>query len=150
MTSNVGSQLIQDGDLGEEEKHLRTMEALRATFKPEFLNRIDDIIIFRALTIEDIEKIVNIQVVLIQKRLAERKLTLELTDRAKDYIARTGYSPVYGARPLKRSLQKLILDPLAMKILAGTFIDGDIIIVDLNSKEELQFSKKESKKRRTS
>ncbi|MFA6414206.1 MAG: AAA family ATPase, partial [Syntrophales bacterium] len=150
MTSNVGSQLIHDGDLNEEEKRLRTMEALRATFKPEFLNRIDDIIIFRALTIEDIEKIVNIQVVLIQKRLAERKLTLELTDRAKDYIARTGYSPVYGARPLKRSLQKLILDPLAMKILAGTFIDGDIIIVDLNSKEELQFSKKESKKRRTS
>jgi ATP-dependent Clp protease ATP-binding subunit ClpB len=150
MTSNVGSQLIQDQDLNEEEKRLRTMEVLRATFKPEFLNRIDDIITFRALTIEDIEKIVNIQVVLIQKRLAERKLTLELTDRAKDYIARTGYSPVYGARPLKRALQKLILDPLAMKILAGTFVEDDTIIVDLNSREELQFSKKESKKRRAS
>ncbi|HAJ27023.1 MAG TPA: type VI secretion system ATPase TssH, partial [Syntrophus sp. (in: bacteria)] len=150
MTSNVGSHLIQDGELSAEEKSLRTMEALRATFKPEFLNRIDDIIIFRALTIEDIEKIVNIQVLLIQKRLAERKLTLELTDRAKDYIARTGYSPAYGARPLKRLLQKLILDPLAMKILAGTFVDGDVIIVDLNSKEELQFSKKESKKRKSS
>ncbi|MCX5828813.1 MAG: hypothetical protein NTV58_12565, partial [Deltaproteobacteria bacterium] len=89
-------------------------------------------------------------VVLIQKRLAERKLTLELTDRDKDYIARTGDSPVYGARPLKRALQKLILDPLAMKILTGTFVEGDIIIVDINSREELQFSKKESKKRRTS
>jgi ATP-dependent Clp protease ATP-binding subunit ClpB len=150
MTSNVGSQWIQDEDLNEEEKRLRTMEALRATFKPEFLNRIDDIITFRALTIRDIEKIVNIQIVLVQKRLEERKLRLELTDRAKDYIARTGYSPVYGARPLKRSLQKLILDPLAMKILSGTFMEGDKIIVDLNNHDELQFSKKESKKRRTS
>ena len=150
MTSNVGSQWIQDEDLNEEEKRLRTMEALRATFKPEFLNRIDDIITFRALTIEDIEKIVNIQIVLVQKRLEERKLSLELTDRAKDYIARTGYSPVYGARPLKRSIQKLILDPLAMKILSGTFMEGNKIIVDLNNHDELQFSKKESKKRRTS
>jgi len=150
MTSNVGSQWIQDDDLSEEERRLRTMEALRATFKPEFLNRIDDIITFRALTIEDIEKIVNIQIVLIQKRLEERKMTLELTDRAKDYIARTGYSPVYGARPLKRALQKLILDTLAMKILSGAFVEGDKIIVDLNSREELQFLKKESKKRRTS
>ncbi|MEI6315032.1 MAG: AAA family ATPase, partial [Syntrophus sp. (in: bacteria)] len=150
MTSNVGSQWIQDEDLNEEEKRLRTMEALRATFKPEFLNRIDDIITFRALTIEDIEKIVNIQIVLVQKRLEERKLRLELTDRAKDYIARTGYSPVYGARPLKRSIQKLILDPLAMKILSGTFMEGNKIIVDLNNHDELQFSKKESKKRRTS
>jgi ATP-dependent Clp protease ATP-binding subunit ClpB len=149
MTSNVGSQWIQDDDLSEEEKRLRTMEVLRATFKPEFLNRIDDIITFRALTIEDIEKIVNLQIILVQKRLEERKLTLELTDRTKDYIARTGYSPVYGARPLKRALQKLILDPLAMKILSGTFVEGDKIIVDINSKEELQFSKKESKKRRS-
>jgi len=150
MTSNVGSQWIQDEDIPEEEKHLRTMEALRATFKPEFLNRIDDIITFRALTIEDIEKIVNIQIALVQKRLEERKMTLDLTDRAKDYIARTGYSPAYGARPLKRALQKLILDPLAMKILAGAFVEGDTIIVDINKQDELQFTKKESKRRRTS
>ncbi|MCK9197687.1 MAG: AAA family ATPase, partial [Syntrophales bacterium] len=150
MTSNVGSQWIQDQDLDEEKKRLRTMDALRATFKPEFLNRIDDIITFRALTIEDIEKIVNIQLGLVQKRLEERKLSLELTDQTKDYIARTGYSPVYGARPLKRVLQKMILDPLAMKILSGTYGEGDKIIVDLGSKEELQFSKKENKKRRTS
>jgi ATP-dependent Clp protease ATP-binding subunit ClpB len=127
-----------------------TMDALRATFKPEFLNRIDDIITFRALTIEDIEKIVNIQFALVQKRLEERKLTLELTDQTKDYIARTGYSTVYGARPLKRVLQKMILDPLALKILSGTFGEGDKIIVDLNNKEELQFLKKENKKRRSS
>ncbi|MDQ1277135.1 MAG: ATP-dependent Clp protease ATP-binding subunit ClpB [Thermodesulfobacteriota bacterium] len=150
MTSNVGSQWIQDQDLDEEKKRLMTMDALRATFKPEFLNRIDDIITFRALTIEDIEKIVNIQFALVQKRLEERKLTLELTDQTKDYIARTGYSPVYGARPLKRVLQKMILDPLALKILSGTFGEGDKIIVDLNNKEELQFLKKENKKRRSS
>jgi ATP-dependent Clp protease ATP-binding subunit ClpB len=150
MTSNVGSQWLQDDSLGEEDKHLRTMDALRATFKPEFLNRIDDIITFRALTIEDIEKIVKIQLTLVQKRLDERKLTLELTDRAKDYIARTGFSPVYGARPLKRTLQKMILDPLAMKILSGAFTEGDKIIVDLNNRDELQFAKKETKKRRTS
>ena len=87
------------------------MEALRATFKPEFLNRIDDIIIFRSLTMEDIERIIDIQLGLIRKRLQERKLTLELTEGAKNYIAQEGYSPVYGARPLKRVLQKQILDP---------------------------------------
>ena len=130
MTSNVGSQWIQDPGLAEEDRRERTLEALRQTFKPEFLNRIDDTIIFRALTMEDIERIIEIQLGLIRKRLEERKLSLELTENAKQYIARAGYSPVYGARPLKRVLQKQILDPLALNLLDGAFAEGDHITID--------------------
>ncbi len=130
MTSNIGGQWLQDPSLDEAQRQERTMEALRATFKPEFLNRIDDIIMFRSLTLEDIERIIDIQLGLIGKRLEERKLTLELTEKAKDYIAHEGYSPVYGARPLKRVLQKQILDTLAMKILEGDFAEGDRILID--------------------
>jgi ATP-dependent Clp protease ATP-binding subunit ClpB len=117
------------------------METLRATFKPEFLNRIDDIIMFHALALEDLYIIVDIQLGLIDRRLKERKLSIELTDAAKKYIAGQGYSPVYGARPLKRSLQKLVLDPLALDILAGKFAEGDRITVGL-LKGEITFSKK--------
>ncbi len=141
MTSNVGGQWIQDADLSDEEKHARTLEALRATFKPEFLNRIDDIINFRALTLEDINRIVDIQLALIEKRLKDRKLTLELTTKAKKYIAGVGYSPVYGARPLKRSLHKLILDPLALEILAGKYAEGDHVKVDLSPEGAITFKK---------
>ena len=130
MTSNIGGQWLQDPLLGDEERKDRTMEALRATFKPEFLNRIDDIIIFRSLAMEDIERIIDIQLGLIRKRLQERKLILELTEGAKEYIAQEGYSPVYGARPLKRVLQKQILDTLAMKLLEGSFAEGDQIVID--------------------
>ncbi|HPO21654.1 MAG TPA: ATP-dependent chaperone ClpB, partial [Smithellaceae bacterium] len=141
MTSNVGSGWIQDPSLSEEEKKNRSMEALRATFKPEFLNRIDDIIMFHGLTLDDIYRIVGIQLELIDRRLKERKLSIELTDAAKKYIAEEGYSPVYGARPLKRSLQKLVLDPLAMDILAGKFAEGDHIVIGV-SKGAITFSKK--------
>jgi ATP-dependent Clp protease ATP-binding subunit ClpB len=130
MTSNVGGQWLQDSTLVEEEKKERTMKALRETFKPEFLNRIDDIIIFRSLTMADIERIIDIQLGLIRKRLQERKLSLELTEGAKQYIAQEGYSPVYGARPLKRTIQKQILDPLALQLLEGTFVEGDRIVID--------------------
>ncbi|KFO67078.1 protein disaggregation chaperone [Smithella sp. SCADC] len=143
MTSNVGSQWIQDPSLTDEEKKNRLMEALRATFKPEFLNRIDDTIMFSALKLEDIYKIVDIQIALIDKRLNERKLSLELTEEAKKYIAGQGYSPVYGARPLKRSLQKLILDPLAMEILVGKFSEGDKIAAGLSKKGEITLTKKQ-------
>jgi ATP-dependent Clp protease ATP-binding subunit ClpB len=142
MTSNVGGQWIQDSTLDEKEKQNRTMEALRATFKPEFLNRIDDIIIFRALTLEDINHIVGIQLALIDKRLKDRKLSIELTDEAKKYMAEVSYSPVYGARPLKRSLQKLILDPLALEILAGKFAEGDRVVAGLSKKGEITLTKK--------
>jgi ATP-dependent Clp protease ATP-binding subunit ClpB len=141
MTSNVGSQWIQDPSLDEEEKKNRSMEALRATFKPEFLNRIDDIIMFHGLTLADINRIVGIQLGLIDRRLKDRKISIELTEAAKKYIAEQGYSPVYGARPLKRSLQKLVLDPLALDILAGKFTEGDHIVIGV-SKGEITFSKK--------
>jgi ATP-dependent Clp protease ATP-binding subunit ClpB len=130
MTSNVGSQWIQDPSLDEDRRREMTLEALRATFKPEFLNRIDDIIMFRSLTMADIERIIEIQLGLIGKRLAERKLSLELTEGAKQYIAQEGYSPVYGARPLKRVLQKQLLDPLALQLLEGGFAEGDGIVID--------------------
>jgi ATP-dependent Clp protease ATP-binding subunit ClpB len=130
MTSNIGGQWIQDRSMEDQERRERTMEALRATFKPEFLNRVDDIIIFRSLAIEDIERIIAIQLSLIRKRLAERKLTLELTEGANRYMVEQGYSPVYGARPLKRVLQKQLLDTLALKLLEGEFSEGDRIVVD--------------------
>ncbi len=141
MTSNVGSQWIQDPSLSDEDKKNRSMEVLRATFKPEFLNRIDDIIMFHGLTLEDIHRIVGIQLGLIDKRLQERKLSIELTEAAKKYIGEQGYSPVYGARPLKRALQKLILDPLALDILAGKFAEGDHVTIGV-SKGEITFNKK--------
>ena len=141
MTSNVGSQWIQDTALDEEDKKARSMDALRATFKPEFLNRIDDMIMFSALKLEDIYRIVGIQLDLIDKRLKARKLSIEMTDAAKKYIAEQGYSPIYGARPLKRVLQKIILDPLALDILAGKFAEGDHIVIGM-SKGEITFSKK--------
>jgi len=142
MTSNIGSQWTQDMSISDEERRERTMEALRSTFRPEFLNRIDDIITFRSLTMEDIDNIIDIQIDLIQNRLKERKVTIELTGNAKNYIAKTGYSPVYGARPLKRALQKLLLDNLAMGILEGKFAEGDHIIVDAKDNGEMIFKKK--------
>ena len=142
MTSNVGGQWLQDQKLDEEEKRQRTMDTLKANFKPEFLNRIDDIITFRPLGIEDIDRIILIQLALIQKRLDERKLVIELTEKAKHYIAQEGYSPVYGARPLKRALQKFILDHLALKILDGTFKEGDNILIDLDKQGAIVFKKK--------
>ncbi|MGO9137565.1 MAG: ATP-dependent chaperone ClpB [Syntrophales bacterium] len=142
MTSNIGSQWTQDMTMTDEERRARTMDALRSTFRPEFLNRIDDIITFRSLTIDNIDKIIDIQIDLIQKRLKDRKLTIELTENAKDYIAKTGYSPVYGARPLKRALQKLLLDNLAMGILEGKFAEGEHIIVDAKENGEMIFKRK--------
>jgi ATP-dependent Clp protease ATP-binding subunit ClpB len=141
MTSNIGSQFMQDQTLSEDERRTRTLEILRASFKPEFLNRIDDIITFRALTVDDLDHIVDIQLGLIQKRLLDRKITLALTDKAKKYIVKTAYSPVYGARPLKRALQKMILDDLSMMLLKGKFIDGDNIRVDLSKNSDLNFQK---------
>jgi len=141
MTSNIGSQWMHDLSLGEEERRQKTMEALRATFRPEFLNRVDDIINFRALTIDDISKIIYIQIELIQKRLQERKIHLELTDRAREYISEEGYSPIYGARPLKRALQRIITDNMATKILEGDLVEGDNIVVDINEDGEALLSK---------
>lgn len=142
MTSNIGGQWIHDPSMRDEEKRIKSMEALRAAFKPEFLNRIDDTIIFRSLTIEDIDKIIDIQIGLIQKRLQERKLSLELTQKAKKYISKLGYSSVYGARPLKRAIQKQILDSLALRLLEGKFVEGESIVVDVAESGEMIFNKK--------
>ena len=117
------------------------MESLRLTFRPEFLNRVDDIINFRALTIDDISRIIGIQIRLIQERLQARKIRLELTDKARKYISEEGYSPMYGARPLKRALQRIIEDGLATKILKGDIAEGDNIIADMDEKGEVVFSK---------
>jgi ATP-dependent Clp protease ATP-binding subunit ClpB len=124
MTSNVGSQWIQELSTERDRMESRVTEALRETFKPEFLNRIDEIIIFENLTRDEIVKIVDIQVQTLQDRLAERKIELMLTDGARALIAEKGYDPVYGARPLKRVMQQLIENPLSMEILKGTILEG--------------------------
>ncbi|MCI0528671.1 MAG: ATP-dependent chaperone ClpB, partial [Nitrospira sp.] len=133
MTSNVGSQHIQDlvGKDGSELKKI-VMAALRAQFRPEFLNRVDDIIIFNPLKLEQIKSIVELQIQHLQNRLAERKIELHLTEKAKEFLAREGYDPVFGARPLKRVIQRDVLSPLALKLMDGTFKDGDRIRVDFD------------------
>ncbi|MDD5093022.1 MAG: ATP-dependent chaperone ClpB [Dehalococcoidia bacterium] len=131
MTSNIGSQWFTEvGAIGEADIRKHIMEALRTHFRPEFLNRVDEIVIFHALGREHIEKIVDIQLRTLSKRLAERHMTIELTDGAKDLIVSEGFDPTYGARPLKRTLQRRVLDPLALRILEGAFMDGDRITVD--------------------
>ncbi len=134
MTSNVGSQWIQElGENDREEMSSRVMEALRAQFRPEFLNRIDEIVIFNALSLEEIKLIVDIQLARLRKLLADRKIGLELTDAAKEMIAREGFDPVYGARPLKRALQREVQNPLAVKILEGEFDSGSSVVVDVKN-----------------
>ncbi|MDR0620986.1 MAG: AAA family ATPase, partial [Deltaproteobacteria bacterium] len=131
MTSNIGSQYIVNGDEDTGEKSRKVMEALRSHFRPEFLNRIDDIVIFKALSLEALEKVVRIQVELLASRLAERKLTMKLTPKAVTYLVNVGYDPVYGARPLKRAIQTELMDPLAMKLLNGDILDGQALTVDV-------------------
>jgi ATP-dependent Clp protease ATP-binding subunit ClpB len=140
MTSNLGSQYIHDlAGTNRKEMEQRVMAALRDAFKPEFLNRIDETIIFNSLGREQIKSIVEIQLKRLRQNLASRKMALEITDRAKALLADKGYDPVYGARPLKRTIQRLIQDPLAVKILEGEFKDGDRIKVDSHG-EEMRFS----------
>jgi len=133
MTSNIGSQFIVDDESRSPEVMKdRVMGALRAHFRPEFLNRVDDIVIFQALSEEDIERIVKIQVGILASRLAERKLSLHLSPEAVAFLARTGFDNVYGARPLKRAIQTQLMDPLAMGILSGGILDGQRLEVILN------------------
>jgi ATP-dependent Clp protease ATP-binding subunit ClpB len=129
MTSNVGSEFITEEESKEARARL-VMDALRQHFRPEFLNRIDEVIIFDRLSEENLKKIVEIQLYRLTKRLEDQKITLELSDRAKAFIAREGYDPVYGARPLKRAIQKHILDPLSLDILEGKFHEGQTVRVD--------------------
>lgn len=131
MTSNVGSQWIKElGGRDEKEMRRRVLEALSQQFRPEFLNRIDETIIFHALGMEELTQIVDIQLRHLQALLVDRKVTVELTEAARQHLAEEGFDPVYGARPLKRVIQREIQDPLALKLLQGDFRDGDAIRVD--------------------
>jgi ATP-dependent Clp protease ATP-binding subunit ClpB len=136
MTSNIGSPLILEQAAGMQDPEVRTrvelevMQEMRRVFRPEFLNRIDDIIVFRPLDAEDLKTIVELQLRRLEQMLAERKLGLEISDEAKQLIAEEGYDPAYGARPLKRAIQRLVQNPLAVQVLEGAFADGDTIRVE--------------------
>ena len=139
MTSNLGSEFI-DPDLPDEAIENRVMDAVRAHFRPEFLNRIDDVIVFHRLTKDDLRQIAAIQFSRFEGRLADRRIELELSDEAADWLTENGYDAVYGARPLKRLLQTAIADPLALAILDGTFRDGDTVSVTVDG-DQLGFDK---------
>jgi len=139
MTSNLGSEFI-DPDLPDSAVHDRVMKAVRSHFRPEFVNRVDDIVVFARLTRDDLRRIVDIQFGHLRERLAERRITLELAPEAADWLAAEGYDPSYGARPLKRLMQRAIGDPLAVEILEGTFRDGDTVRV-VADEDRLAFRK---------
>ena len=143
MTSNVGSQWIRELAGGSpDEMRKRVLTALEESFKPEFLNRVDEIVIFNNLTRSDLTRIVEIQLRNLRQLLADRQINLQLSDRAKDWLADKGYDPLYGARPLKRAIQKYLQDPLALKILNGEFSDGDVVAIDVNQ-DELSFRREQ-------
>jgi ATP-dependent Clp protease ATP-binding subunit ClpB len=140
MTSNLGSGWLSDPTIGREEAVRRVMDAVREHFRPEFLNRIDEMVVFNTLTSEHIRAIVEIQLGHLRERLAARGLTLEVTDAAKERLAAEGFDPAYGARPLKRVIQKRLQDPLAIKVLQGEFREGDRVVVDVDDSGEFTFT----------
>lgn len=139
MTSNLASEIILDENLSAKEKQKGLQNALKSKFKPEFLNRIDEIIMFKALTLDELSQIVEIQTGSLKKRLLEQDIELNITESAKEHLANEGYEPLYGARPLRRVIRQLVEIPLSMKILEGEFIKGDKVSVDFNN--EMTFSK---------
>src|SRR4051794_18684605 len=146
MTSNVGAQYIFDYQKSmqtpqqEAEMERKVEEELHKHFRPEFLNRIDDVIIFHALDMQHIKRIIEIQLRKLTKLIGDRGLSIEISDHAKEQLAKEGYDPAFGARPLKRALQKLIIDPLAMKLLDGSFKPGDIVFVNVNANGKVELS----------
>ena len=151
MTSNIGTQMVEKNTIGfsvlaketaGDETRKRLLDALRRQFRPEFLNRIDDIIVFNTLTREHLSKIVDLQLGIVSKMLKDRKLNLTVTPAAKDVIIAEGYDPQFGARPMRRAIQRLVQDPLALKLLRGEFLEGETIEVDSQpGASELQFKK---------
>lgn len=139
MTSNLASEIILDENLSAEQKQKGLQNALKSKFKPEFLNRIDEIIMFKALTLDELSQIVEIQTGSLKKRLLEQDIELNIKESAKEHLANEGYEPLYGARPLRRVIRQLVEIPLSMKILEGEFIKGDKVSVDFNN--EMTFSK---------
>jgi ATP-dependent Clp protease ATP-binding subunit ClpB len=148
MTSNVGSAAIFElSNRDPERARKEAMEALRASFRPEFINRIDEIVIFNPLGKEQLERIVGLLLKGVEKLLAERQITLELTPAARELLLREGYDPAYGARPLRRTIQRLIQDPLALQILQGTVLPGDHVRVDREGqKDAMRFERAPSKR----
>ena len=136
LTSNLGSVFLADPMLDDTTKRDKVMEVVRLSFKPEFLNRLDEVVLFDALGADELARIVEIQVAQLSARLADRRLTLQVTDAAKEWLALTGYDPVYGARPLRRLVQSAIGDQLAKAILAGEIRDGDTVVVDLDETKD--------------
>jgi ATP-dependent Clp protease ATP-binding subunit ClpC len=156
MTSNAGVELIKrESAMGftsrkdqtktqksnYEDMQAKVMIEVKKTFRPEFLNRLDEIIVFHELSEEQLRQVVDLLAKDLQKRLAERKLSVEITEKAKSWLAKEGYDPVYGARPLRRALEKYVENPLAVKVLGGEFKEGDTIIVD-TADEGLTFTPK--------
>jgi len=137
MTSNLGASYLQEAARSPEafaQAREQVMQAVQAHFKPEFLNRVDDIIVFRPLGKEQLVRIIELRLEDVRRLLADRKISLELTDAAKDLLFTEGFDPNFGARPLKRAIQKLVQDPLALKILDGEVLHGDHLVVDADKK----------------
>ena len=140
MTSNLGSQFLVDPDMSEEDKRKAVMAAVHSEFRPEFLNRLDDMVIFHPLTRKELGKIVDLQVQQVASRLTDRRITLDVTESAREWLADTGYDPAYGARPLRRLVQTEVGDQLARMLLAGKVHDGDTVLVDHTGGEHLELS----------
>ena len=140
MTSNLGSQFLVNEDMDADAKKKAVMDAVHMNFKPEFLNRLDDIVMFHPLTREELGDIVDIQVAGVSQRLTDRRITLDVTDSAREWLANTGYDPAYGARPLRRLVQTEVGDQLARMLLAGKVHDGDTVLVDQTGGEHLELS----------
>jgi len=130
MTSNLGSDFLIDPTMSADAKRDAVMAAVHVTFKPEFLNRLDDVVIFDPLSTEDLARIVELQVDILAKRLQDRRISLEVTEAAREWLAITGYDPAYGARPLRRLVQREIGDRLARSLLEGRVRDGGTVVVD--------------------
>jgi ATP-dependent Clp protease ATP-binding subunit ClpC len=147
MTSNLGTEYVtRSGTLGfrrrdaeapaDREAEEKIEKALKETFRPEFLNRIDEVIIFSPLSLEEMESIVDLQMKEVRDRLNEHGVSIELTEGARKWLARTGYDPAFGARPLRRAIQKFVESPLSIKILQGEFAQGDVVLADVDEKQE--------------
>ena len=131
LTSNLGSNFLVDPNLMPDTKKMSVMSVVRQHFKPEFLNRLDEVVLFEALSKDDLAHIVDLQLALLEQRLAVRRITISVTDAARAWLADTGYDPAYGARPLRRLIQSAIGDPLARLLIAGTVTDGGAVTVDV-------------------
>jgi ATP-dependent Clp protease ATP-binding subunit ClpB len=136
LTSNLGSAFIADPSLDDTAKKDAVMSVVRSTFKPEFLNRLDDVILFDSLSTEELTQIVDLQIDRLSKRLADRRLSLNVTPAAKEWLAVTGFDPVFGARPLRRLIQSAIGDQLARQLLAGEIVDGGEVVVDVDAESD--------------